>query len=137
MVLCVSGRVKSVRGWCLPCSQWGWVVVGGTVTWQFLLARQRLPCLLVYFGGSRGAGGVLAVAAAGQRREGAAMHVDTECSDMAVIVTRASGFFISDQYLVVTEGYLLGLHDWSHGVMVVGMIAGWVGRCVTDSTNVT
>ena len=48
------------EGWCLPWSGWGWLMAGGIVTWQSLFTRQRLPCLLVDFGGSWGAGGLLA-----------------------------------------------------------------------------
>ena len=62
------------------------------------------------------------------------MYVDTECSDVAVIVTSAGGVFISDQGLVVTEGYLHGLHDWPHGVMVVGSV-GWTCQAVRDRFN--
>ena len=38
-----------------------WLVTGEMVTWQSLFAHQHFPCLLVCFGGSWGACGVLAV----------------------------------------------------------------------------
>ena len=51
MWYCVLVRgSRAGGGWCLPGSQWGWVVAGGVVMWQFLLACHCLPYPLVNFG---------------------------------------------------------------------------------------
>ena len=45
VVSCVSGGVKSGRGWCLPYSLWGWVAATGGIVPAHSPASTVSPCV--------------------------------------------------------------------------------------------